>query len=97
MTDSRWTSRIRTGDHQASGTVRPWAAAKGRSAFHSGRSRRYSPKAVHVADPPTSGTTNPAPSSSAEAEARGGATSVDRYTQSRPTQRAATEAHFATR
>lgn len=39
----------------------------------------------------------PAPTIMPAAAAMGGATSVDRYTQSRPAQRAATEAHLAAR
>lgn len=41
MRDSRWISRIPTGDHQASGTERALEAVKPRSAFDSGVSRRY--------------------------------------------------------
>ncbi len=97
ITDSRWISRIPIGDHQVSGTVVTLDAANPRSAFHSGCSRRYRLKSRQAAEPPTSGTMNPDPTIRAAAEANGGATYVDRPSQSRPAQRAPTAAHFVTR
>lgn len=97
ITDSRWISRIPIGDHQVSGTVVTLDAANPRSAFHSGCSRRYWLKSRQAAEPPTSGTMNPDPTIRAAAEANGGATYVDRPSQSRPVQRAPTAVHLLIR